>query len=80
MMYKKIVKQICDALDRPYIKNRVDAEVTLYADCDDSKPVATVTVNSDRKYKLWCLVAVVGAVLLAMWMLCRVKKLIEKLF
>lgn len=67
-------------MKKPYVKHRVCAGVEMYADRDEKKPFAAMSVNDEQCYSLWCVLKIIAIIVLVMWSICKVKRILKKLF
>lgn len=68
------------AIDRPVVRKRIDAEVGIFGDRNASKPVASLDIDGEWCYKLSCVLKIMAAIMLVMWLWCRISRWMRKVF
>ena len=73
-------QKIIGKMKKPYVKHHVCAGVEMYADRDEKKPFAAISVNDEQSYTVWCVLKIIAIIVLVMWSICKVKRIFKKLF
>ena len=70
----------CRALDRPYVKKRVDASIDIYGDKAASKPTVSLGIDGEWSYKLSCALKILAVIALMVWLHRRVCRWLRRIF
>lgn len=73
---------LCGLLQKmkmPCVKYKACADVEVYANRKAKAPFAAIRIKDEHCYTLWCLLKIVGAFVLVLWLLCKSKRLLKKI-
>ena len=74
------MKKFFGKMKSPYVRHRVLADVAVYADRNEKKPIATMHMNDERSYTIWCVIKLISVIFLISLFICKVKHLLAKIF
>lgn len=79
MMEKNGLCGMVQKMKMPYVKHKVSADVEMYASRSEKTPFAAMRVKDEQCYSLWCVVKILGAVMLISWSICKLRQLMKKI-
>ena len=72
--------EVVRAINKPYVKKRIDADLEIYSDRSSQKPIFSASMDGSWDYRLLCAIEVIAVAMFIMWLICLLKRTCRKIF
>lgn len=72
--------EVVRAMNKPYVKKRIDADIEIYSDRSSQKPIFSASMDGSWDYRLLRAVEVIAVIMFIMWLICAFKRMCRRIF